>query len=329
MSTRRPQPDFLVVGAPKAGTTALHAALARHPQVHLTSPDAPYLKEPKYFLCDDAPPPAYRGPGDAHSRQEWVWRRADYEAMFASAPPGTLRGESTPFYLWSPTARRRIADELPHARLVVVVRDPVDRAYSNWMHLWSDGLEPDADFVSAFGREDERVAAGWAPFWRYRDLGLYGQQLRDLYDRVDPDRVLVLRYGELVDEPVRTLDRVARFLCIDEGVLDEVPRDNARPFVAPGPRSAVLGRAVRVGAGLGAHLPPEVWRRASRPLLAGLHGDGSTPRPRLRPDQRERLVEAFDADITLLEQLTGTDFGHWRSSADRGSFAQRQAARTA
>ena len=61
-----------------------------------------------------------------------------------------------------------------------MVRDPVDRAYSNWMHLWSDGLEPEADFVTAFGREDERVRAGWAPFWRYRELGRYGEQLAHL-----------------------------------------------------------------------------------------------------------------------------------------------------
>ena len=75
---RRPdQPDFLLIGAPKAGTTALHAALARHPDVFVTSP-----KEPKYWLCDDAPPPAWRGPGDAHSQREWIWRRADYEAAF-------------------------------------------------------------------------------------------------------------------------------------------------------------------------------------------------------------------------------------------------------
>ena len=138
-AARAPGPDFLIVGAPKAGTSALHAALARHPQVHLTSPAAPHLKEPKYYLCDDVPPPSYRGPGDAHSNREWVWRRAEYEALFASAPADAVRGESTPFYLWSSTARRRIAEELPAVRLVVVLRDPVDRAYSNWMHLWSDG----------------------------------------------------------------------------------------------------------------------------------------------------------------------------------------------
>ena len=70
MTSREPRPDALIIGAPKAGTSALHAALARHPQI-FASP----VKEPKYYMCADAPPPAYRGPGDAHSQQEWVWRR--------------------------------------------------------------------------------------------------------------------------------------------------------------------------------------------------------------------------------------------------------------
>ena len=64
----------------------------------------------------------------------------------------------------------------------MVIRDPIDRAYSNWMHLWVDGLEPIGDFVAAWRAEDERVAAGWAPFWHYRRLGRYGEQLADLFD---------------------------------------------------------------------------------------------------------------------------------------------------
>ena len=98
----------MIVGSPKAGTTARHAALARHPQVYVSP-----VKEPKYYMCADAPPPAYAGPGDAHSRQEWVWRRQDYTALFADSPPDALRLESTPFYLDLPPARRRIAEELP------------------------------------------------------------------------------------------------------------------------------------------------------------------------------------------------------------------------
>src|SRR5215210_3334074 len=101
MRTRQLRPDALIIGAPKAGTSALHAALAQHPAV-FTSP----VKEPKFYLCGEAPPPAYNGPGDAHSQQEWIWRRSDYEALFSRAPDGSVRVESTPFYLYSADARR-------------------------------------------------------------------------------------------------------------------------------------------------------------------------------------------------------------------------------
>ena len=84
-------PDFFIAGAPKAGTTALHVALARHPALYMSA-----VKEPKFFLTD-GPPSTQGGPGDAKTSRELIWRRADYEALFDSAPAGVLRGESTPF----------------------------------------------------------------------------------------------------------------------------------------------------------------------------------------------------------------------------------------
>ena len=292
MRSRESRPDVLIVGAPKAGTTALHAALARHPEVY-ASP----VKEPKYYMCADAPPPAYAGPGDAHSQREWVWRREDYAALFANAPAEALRLDSTPFYLYLPAARRRIAEELPQARLLVVIRDPIDRAYSNWMHLWVDGLEPVGDFVAAWHAEDQRVAAGWAPFWHYRRLGRYGEQLADLFSRVDRERVLVLRYWQLVSQPTETLNRVTRFLGIAEDKIGAVPPNNSRPFVRPGLKTSVLGRMIRAGATAGQLFPPQVWRQASRPLLAALQQGGLRQRPRLL--RREEELAVSPASIGL------------------------------
>ena len=317
---RAHHPDFLVIGAPKAGTTALHAALAQHPDVFVSSP-----KEPKYWLCDGAPPPAWCGPGDKHSQQEWIWRDDRYFPLFAQARDDQVRGESTPFYLWSRGAHRRIGEALPDVRLIAVIRDPIDRAYSNWMHLWSDGLEPESDFETAFALQDDRVRAGWAPFWRYRDLGLYGEQLSHLYRYVDPGRVLVVRYRDLVDEPRSAIDRVSRFLGIREGLVDAIPRDNSRSFVQPGWRPRLLGPAVRLGATLGQFAPPEVWRRLHAPFT-GLLSDGRPAhRPHLDAAQRSRLQEAFLDDIDLLSSLTGLDFADWLSADSRGSYAQRAA----
>jgi hypothetical protein len=308
----------LIIGAPKAGTSALHAALAQHPQIY-ASP----VKEPKYYMCWDAPPPAYRGPGDAHSNQEWMWRRADYEALFRGAPEDAVRLESTPFYLYMPGARRRIAEELPEAKLIVIVRDPIDRAYSNWMHLWVDGLERISDFVEAWHAEDRRVADGWAPFWHYQRLGRYGEQLADLFELVERERVFVLRYWQLVSHPDETLNRVARFLGIAEDQIATIPPDNARPFVEPGLRTSVLGRVIRAGATAASYAPPQVWRRASKPLVSLLQHGGRSQRPKLASEQRTELLGDCLDDIALLEQTLGESFEDWRSAAGRGSFAER------
>lgn len=154
-------PDFLVLGAPKAGTTALHVALAGHPQLCLSA-----NKEPKHFLVD-GPPPTGGGPGDAKTFAEYVWRREDYEALWDHALPGQLCGESTTLYLRDPAAHERIRAAVPDAKLIAVLRDPVDRAHSNWSHLRSAGVEPEGDFLRACTLEQRRADDGWGPFWRY------------------------------------------------------------------------------------------------------------------------------------------------------------------
>lgn len=315
-------PDFFIAGAPKAGTTAMHAALIGVPEIALSRP-----KEPKYFLCGDLPPSRaeHRGPGDSHSRQEWIWRKDDYQRLWQDVPDGVKRGESTPFYLSDPEAQRRIAEVNPCARFVVLLRDPVDRAYSNWMHLWSDGLEPEADFLAAVEAEDARQRAGWAPFWRYRGLGRYGEHLTSLYRYFPPEQVLAIRYRQLVTEPGETVRRVLGFLGVAPHVAPAVvPRDNSRVFRPDTTRNRVLSGAVRAGASLGAYAPPHVWRAASVPLLKRLHRS-DTDRPVLTPEQRAQVVTPLLPDIDLLERVTGENFDDWRSEMGGGSFTQRVA----
>jgi hypothetical protein len=314
-------PHFVIAGAPKAGTTALHAALATHPELYLSP-----VKEPKYYLTGGRPPPRsrHRGPGDAHSAREWVWRREDYLALFDAAPPGTVWGESTPFYLYDREAHARLAADAPDLKVIAVVRDPVDRAYSNWAHLRADGLEPVADFATAVRLEEQRIDDGWAPFWHYRGLGRYGGQLRDLYQHVRRENVLLLRYRQLVDQPRDTLDRVSEFLGVATGVAHTVAPENVKPFVADTPRHRVLSRVARAGAAVGAHFSPQVWRQVSRPLITAMHA-GRTRRPPLPVEVRREVLEPLLPDIELLEQLTGESFADWKGDTGRGDFRSRQA----
>jgi hypothetical protein len=310
-------PDFFIIGAPRAGSTALHEALAAHPEVHMSR-----IMEPKFFLSDGRPA-GLKGPGDSQDAGEWIWRPQDYEKLFRAAGEFVLTGESTPLYLWSRDAQRRIAAANPSAKLVAVIRDPVERAYSNWTYLWCDGLEPEANFLAACEAEERRIAAGWAPFWRYVQLGLYGEQLQHLLGLFAKDQVLVLRYRDLVDQPALTLDRICKFLGIAEGVLSKIEPSKVSHWVEPTVLNRALQRTIRAGISVGAHLPPRVWRTASQPLLSVLQR-GNNPRPPLDPEHRLVLVERFRDDLGLLSEITGESYDDWLGPVGRGAYSTRK-----
>ncbi|QXJ23770.1 sulfotransferase [Actinomadura graeca] len=297
-------PDFLVCGAPKAGTTALHAALAGHPSLYMSP-----VKEPKFFLTD-GPPPTRGGPGDAQTYREHVWRRADYEALFDEAPPGTLRGESTPFYLYDLASQRRIRALIPEVRLITILRDPVERAHSNWTHLWSAGLEPISDVVRACAAEERRIEDGWAAFWHYVRLGRYGEQLQHLLTLFPREQVLVFRYRDLLERPAEALDRICSFLGVETGVLTELPRENVTAHPDLNARHRILARTLRLGVTAGTLLPGDLATRVTAPLERALQGNGRPRRP-LTWEQRAALIPYFASDVGLLEEVTGEPFGDW------------------
>ena len=219
-------PDFLLLGAPKCGTSALHAALARHPGLFLSEP-----KEPKFFLTDGPPPSSGGGPGDLPTWGEHVWNRDDYEALFAAAPPGALCGESTVFYLYDRDAQARIRKLLPDARLIAVLRDPAERAHSNWAHLRGAGLEPEADFASGPGPRARTDRGGVGALLALRGARPLRRAARP------PVRAVPARAGAADPLPRaarragETADRVCRFLGVETGLISEVPRHNVRPDV--------------------------------------------------------------------------------------------------
>ena len=304
-------PDFFIIGAPKAGTTALHAALAAHPGLYMST-----VKEPKFFLTDGPPPSRGGGPGDVQTYREHIWGRPEYEALFAAAPPGALRGESTPFYLYNQAAQERIRALIPHAKLIVILRDPVERAHSNWTHLWSAGLDPIGDFVPACAEEDARVAAGWADFWHYTRLGKYGEQLENLFLRFGQEQVFIVRYRALIDAPAQTLDDICQFLGVHPGIIGHVPKQNVTAHPAPSLSHLTLSKLLRGAAAAGRHLPGSAGTTLTKPLERFLQQNAGTRQP-LSWDQRQALLPCFEDDIRLLERITEAYFGDWLQPRER------------
>ena len=211
---------------------------------------------------------------------------------------------------------------MPDAKLIAVVRDPIDRAYSNWMHLWSDGLEPIADFEAACDAESDRITAGWAPFWHYRRLGLYGEQLEHLLTCFPREQVHVVRYRDLVDRPAASLDRdqhVPRHRPTD---AIDVPGRTPGRSCAPDSRRVSSRRSCARVHRSAATSRPQVWRRASVPLLWALHANG-TARPPLPAHARRVLVDYYADDVRRLSAITGDDYTDWLGEQGRGEYSAR------
>jgi hypothetical protein len=288
-------PDFLVIGAYKSGTTTVHHALRAHPAIFL-----PSRTEPTFFAFQDAGP-------DTHPQARESIRDVDaYRALFRPAPAEALRGEVSPAYLAHPAACANIARHAPDARLVAVLRHPVERAYSDYLMYVRDGLEPYTDFGRALDEQDERRLAG-LPTGYYVSTGYYGAQLEPYYERFGRERVLVLLFEDLTRDLRSGMRQIYRFLGVDEDV--EPPVDGA--FNVSGvPRGPAVRAAMRFRRAAAPLFRPVVPQRAKHAVDRALQR--RLDRPPLLADDRARLLEAYHQDIDRLEVLIGRDLSAWK-----------------
>lgn len=233
----RPLPDFLIIGAQKAGTTALYAYLRWHPQV-----TGPSFKEVSFFDRHYARGSRwYRAHLPARPRQ-WIARRRDGRWPTV--------GEASPSYLFHPLAPERVSALIPAARLIAVLRNPVDRALSHYQHEVALGREH-LSFEEALDREDERMRgeleriAGDPTYfshawWNYTYVarGRYAEQLERWYEAFPREQLLVLFSEELLEHPAETYARVLDFLKVAPHELSSFPRIFAREYdeMAPATR---------------------------------------------------------------------------------------------
>jgi hypothetical protein len=257
---RRALPDLLIIGTQRGGTTSLYEYLARHHDVV-----APLGKELQYFST-------------AHARGE-AWYRAHFpteSSMLRRRREGRpfLAFEASPYYLFHPHAARRAAATVPGAKLIALVRDPVERAYSHYEHTRQRGLEP-LSFEEAVAAEPDRLAVEVERMkadpdyqsrphriYSYLARGRYAFQLEEWCNHFPRQQMLVLRSEDLFADPADTYRRVLAFLDLPSIALPDYPTYTRR-----------------------------------------------RPGPPLEPRTRHALAEGFRADNERLAALLGRDMG--------------------
>lgn len=295
-------PTFVVIGAAKAGTTALYHLLRQHPQVYLTP-----SKETNFFALENRQID-FRGPGDAqHIGRVSLNRLSDYQEQFAGLRDEIAWGEASPLYLYHPDAPERILRHVPEVKLIVILRDPVERAFSSYLHLRRDNREPLTSFSEALAAEPDRIRQNWEFLWHYRAVGRYSEQLQRYYDRFDASQIHVCLYEQFQTDPAAVLRNLFGFLGVDRNVeistgerynVSRVPRSN---LIA-----GFIARPHWIKELLKPLFPARARQRATRLL-----SEKNSCRPELSPELRRQLVDEFAGERERTARLCGLDLSLW------------------
>jgi hypothetical protein len=272
-------PNFLVIGAPKAGTGSLHDYLRQHPEIFI-----PIKKDPRWF-CFHGQPNKLRFP---------VRSLEQYEALFAGVTGETAIGESTALYFWSKVAPQTIKDTIPDTRLIVSLREPVQRAFSIYhMNLRTEGQNEGLSFLQALEVD---------PILQQT----YHTALAPYLERFERSQMKVILFEDLSKDTLRTVQSLFEFLGVDPGFAPDLKISN------PGgvPKSKWFHRLMTND-----HLRtwsrsylPQSWVYAAKDLRS-LNLDKS--KMQMTEAERAGAYDFFRDDILKTQDLIGMDLSRW------------------
>ncbi|MEL7521857.1 MAG: sulfotransferase [Cyanobacteria bacterium J06553_1] len=298
-------PDFLIIGAPKAGTTSLYHYLCQHPQIFMSQ-----NKEPHFFAFEGAQP-NFQGPGDG---QAWLNTHSvvslnAYQQLFDDASMEQKCGEASTMYLYLKGSCDRIAHHNPQTKLIAVLRHPLDRAYSHYSHLRREGREWESNFPRALAKESERIAAQWSPAWHYRNVGKYHSQLQKYLKHFGPEQLRIYLYDDLLKKPHTVYREIFEFI----GVSPEIKVNNSvhHNTTATFRKNRLLHEFLTAPNGLKTALKHIVPAHIRKPLAAKAYRQNITPSLPLSASIRNELLPSFETEILQLQTLIKRDLSGW------------------
>jgi hypothetical protein len=300
-----PLPNFLIIGAAKAGTTSLYQYLKQHPQIY----GCP-IKGTKFFAFQEGQKVTFAGPGDQASYdRNAITDPSAYRALFDEVTHEIAIGEVSGLYLYSPVAPARIKALLPEVKLIAILRNPVDRAFSSFLHMRREGREPLTDFAAALSAEEARIKDNWEHLWHYTQVGFYYTQLKRYFDLFRHDQIAVYLYDDFKANPGAVIRDIFQFLGVDSAFTPDV---STKHNVFGKPKSNYLYQLFKkpnpVKAALKPFLPGSLRRNIKRKAIAHtMSGD----RPVLAEETRRCLIQLYRDDILSLQSLIKVDLSNW------------------
>ena len=292
-------PNFFVIGASSSGTTSLYHYLKQHPQVFMSP-----VKEPHFF--------SFAGKEfGATTIKGYKERKIDslekYQALFQEVSDEIAIGEASPSYLYTPSAHERIRQSVPNAKLITILRNPVDRAYSNYTRCIRQDVEPISDFAEALRQESVRIQNNWPPKWFYKWKGFYYEQLKRYFEVFEKEQIMVCLYEHLSNDPVNLMQNLFRFLDVDSTFVPDTSEKKNVSFI---PKNRTLQAFITKRNPVKSIIKPLIPEKLRRGAVNNLKSWNQS-KPELSPDIRKQLIQEYREDILNLQDLIQRDFSKW------------------
>lgn len=289
------QPNFLIIGAPRTGTTHIYKGLRQHPQVYMSD-----FKEPMFF--------AYEGENVPGMTNTWD----EYVHLFDNAQSGQIIGEASTLYLWKESTPANIHRYLPDVKLIAVLRNPIERAFSQYTFQRLLGVEPYATFEEALEAEPTRARdRSSSDFFRYTEVGLYAHQVARYQEQFSKDHLMIFLNEDLESDQQQVFQTIFTFIEVDSSFSPNLAhRANASGI----PQKKLWYETIKAGGRLIKGFLPEVWTTR----LSGALNERYLARPKISPDTYRRLLKFYEDDIKHTEDLIGRDLSAWRVIPEKG-----------
>lgn len=275
------RPNFFLVGAAKSGTTALADALSQHPQIYMSA-----IKEP-YYYCEQP-----------------LMTDGQYEAMFRGAESFAIRGEATTGYLYDPSTASRIIADCPDARIAMILRNPVDMAFSFWQFMQTNGSEhrsfPDA--LKDIDGDTLSNPAGRSENYLYVRRARYAPQVHRFLDTFGHDRCHIMIYDDYRSDAEGVLEGLFQFLGVDPTFTASNRNLNSGATARSRFAHKLIHRNYPL---LKACLPPE-WRRKLRSGVKRMNRKVAS-NLRLNSSEKKEFWQYFETDVADLSRMIGRE----------------------
>lgn len=291
-----PLPNFIIIGAAKAGTTSLFRYVNEHPEVYMSP-----VKEPRFFSLEGLE----LDPNDP-VQQTAVTTFEEYRRLFDGVTTQKAIGEASPMYLWSEQAPAKIKKYVPEAKLIAILRNPIDRAYSHYTMNVYQSKETAPTIIDAI-KEEEVDIKGWKRTRPYVPYSLYSQQLERYYEVFPREQLRVYLFDDLKQDAIGLMRDLFSFIGVDVGFTPDTTK-RYNPTAVP--RFRWLQGLIR-SKGASKSLFKEIVPKSSRSKITSLINKRNLVRIKMSREEREALVPLFNDDVLRLQEMLQRDLSHW------------------